>query len=717
MQKNSIIGIRIILITSFLCTGIVSGQSFEWKKAVAEEVGLSTRGLEELRDTMAGNGTAALIIIRKDRIALEWYAQGRDESSAHYTASLSKALVGGLSLILALDDGRLGADDPVSRYIPQWRNNPVRSRITIRQLATHTSGVEDAEMTDEEISALTSRGVVITDRHMDLPGWKGNFWRQKPDPFTMARDSAPIIFLPGTKYHYSNPGMALLSYAVTSSYRGTEVKDIRALLKERIFDPIGIGEKEWQIGYGKTFSIDGLGLVPNWGGGSLTPRAVARLGRLMLNKGSWEGKQLIKPELIKLVTEYAVMPVPASGPLNPELASGLCWYTNYDGAWQYAPRDLFAGSGAGNQTLIVIPSLDMIIVRNGRNMYDPGKGEGHFYGVEKLLINGLMKALIEPPYPQSDAIKGVRFAPQEDIVRLAGGSDNWPSTWADDDALYSAYGDGWGFEPKIKEKLSLGLVKVTGNPPEVSGTNIRSETGEQVGQGRYGIKASGMLMVAGRLYMWVRNADRNGRESGLAWSDDHGKTWKNSEWRFTESFGCPTFLNFGKNYSGARDKYVYIYSFDETDAYKPADRFVMARVRRDRIDEREAYEFFVETKNGKPVWSSEIGDRGPVFENPAGCYRSGISYNRGLDRYLWCQVLPYSDHPQGTRFDGGFGIYEAPEPWGPWRTVYYTRKWDVGPGETSSIPPKWMSSDGKTCWLLFSGDDCFSLRKIEFVTR
>jgi CubicO group peptidase (beta-lactamase class C family) len=717
MQKNDLMKLGMILFTVSLFTVSVTGQTFEWKKAVPEEVGLSTSGLNALRDTLARHGTAALLVIRKDRIALEWYAEGRDESTTHYTASLSKALVGGLSLLLALDDGRLGADDPASRYIPQWRNDPVRSKITIRQLATHTSGVEDAEMTDREISVLASSGVVINDRHMDLPGWKGNFWRQKPDPFTMARDSAPIIYLPGTRYHYSNPGMALLSYAITSAYRGTDVRDIRTLLKERIFDPIGIISKEWQIGYAKTFSIDGLELVPNWGGGSLTPQAVARIGRLMLNKGSWDGRQLIDPELIKLVTAYAGMPVPARGPLNPDPASGLCWYTNYDGVWQYAPRDLFAGSGAGNQTLIVIPSLDMIIVRNGRNMYDPAKGEGHFYGVEKLLVNQIMDALIDPPYPQSNFIKGVRFARQEEIIRLAEGSDNWPSTWADDDALYSAYGDGWGFEPKIKEKLSLGLVKVDGNPPAVAGTNIRSETGEQVGQGRYGIKASGMLMVEGRLYMWLRNADRNGRESEIAWSDDRGNTWKKSDWRFTEGFGCPAFLNFGKDYSGARDRYVYIYSFDEADAYKPADRFVLARVRKDRIHERQAYEFFVEVRNGRPLWSREIGDRGPVFENPAGCYRSGISYNRGLGRYLWCQVLPYSTHPQGTRFEGGFGIYEAPEPWGPWRTVYYTRKWDVGPGETSSIPPKWMSSDGKTCWLLFSGDDCFSLRKIEFVTK
>ena len=69
------------------------------------------------------------------------------------------------------------------------------------------------------------------------------------------------------------------------------------------------------------------------------------------------------------------------------------------------------------------------------------------------------------------------------------------------------------------------------------------------------------------------------------------------------------------------------------------------------------------------------------------------------------------------RFKGGLGIFESDNPWGPWKTVFYTREWDIGPGETSSIPTKWMSDDGKTCYLLFSGDDYFSLRKMNIIAE
>ncbi len=707
-----------ILLICFLIVYNIHGQSFKWENALPEEMGFSSGSIYAMRDTLAKYKTTSILVIKNDKIVLEWYAPGWDESRKHYTASLAKALVGGMSLVLALDDGRLNVDDPVCKFISEWGNDPLKSKITIRHLATHSSGIEDAELSGQDIAEAKANGIEIKDKHMDIPGWKGNFWRQDPDPFTISRDYAPVMFAPGTSYQYSNPGMAMLAYAVTASYKGTEYEDIRALLRERIFKRIGLDDDEWQIGYGKTFTVNDLDLVANWGGGSFTPRAVARIGRLMLNKGNWDGKQLISSAWVERVISYAGTPLPARSEKEPTPACGLAWYSNFDGAWSRAPRDLFLGSGAGNQTLIVIPGMNMIVVRNGENMYNPDKGEGHFYGVVHHLVNQLMDAFIEPPYPESKIIRVVRFAPASSIIRKASGSDNWPITWADDNSQYTTYGDGWGFEPTVEKKLSLGLAKIVGNPNDFQGFNIRSETGEHVGDGRKGKKASGMLMVDGVLYMWLRNANENGEESQLAWSFDHGTTWKYCDWRFTSGFGCPTFLNFGKNYEGARDKYVYVYSFDEKDAYKPADQMVLTRVDKNRITDRKAYEFFQSlNKKDKPVWSKDIAERGAVFIHPAMCYRSGITYNQGLKRYLWCQIHPESKHPQGSRFQGGFGIYEAPEPWGPWHTLYFTRDWDVGPGETSSFPVKWMSKDGKTCHLLFSGDDSFSVRKVEFVTE
>ncbi|HVZ24950.1 MAG TPA: DUF4185 domain-containing protein, partial [Sediminibacterium sp.] len=549
-----------------------------------------------------------------------------------------------------------------------------------------------------------------------IPGGAGDFWRQSPDPFSVARHRTPVIHEPGTVYGYSNPGMAMLAYAVTACYRHTPYTNIRQLLWERILKPIGIRNGEWSVGYNKTFEADGLQLVANWGGAAFTPRATARIGRLMLHNGNWQGTQLIDSSWIEKMTHYAGMPMERDKSGQVSVASGLCWYTNATGIWAHAPRDTYYGSGANNQHLIVIPSLHLIVVRYGRDMHDAAKGQSFHYGTEHYLVNLLMDALVQPPCPMSKKIKGVQFSPASTIIRKACDSDNWPLTWADDDALYTAYGDGSGFDPKVPEKLSLGLAKITGGPENFTATNIRSVTGEQKGHGRTGKKASGILMVKGILYLWLRNANHDGKQSQLAWSDDHGKTWQYCSWNFPESFGCPAFLNFGKNYHQARDGYVYLYSHDENDAYKIADQMVMARVPINRIRQEEAYEFFKGLDfSGHALWTRLVQDRKPVFVHPAGCYRNSISYNAGLRRYLWCQTLaPVDDHTD-ARFSGGLGIFEAAEPWGPWYTVFYTKEWDTGPGETSSFPTKWMSRDGKTCYLVFSGHDCFSVRKVVFL--
>ena len=690
------------------------GGKFEWQYDTAENQGMSASKLDALVQNLAEKGTKKLLIIRNDKIVYEYFAPGFNDSvKTHYTASLAKAVVGGLSLAAAINDGFITPDEPACNFIPSWRKDAQKSKITIRELATHTSGIEDAEVNEAEQKKLQAKGL---SPHMNIPGWKGSFWRQDKNPFEMARDSAPVLFTPGTNFAYSNPGIGMLVYAVTASFKGSTFNNIRTYLKERIYEPIGIKESEYSIGYGKTFETDDLRLVPAWGGGNFTANGIARIGRLMLHKGNWQGKQILDSAVVEEVTRYNGVYFPGVKNSEPSENSGftptLGWYCNHDGVWKYLPRDAFGGAGAQNQMLMVIPSLNMIIVRFGDALYDESKEETFFAGAEKQLFNPVMEAMIEPPYPKSKDIKTVEFAPKDSVIRLAEGSDNWPVTWAWDDNLYTAYGDGWGFEPKTDIKLSLGLSKITGNAPFVSGKNIRTTTGERVGQGKYGPKASGMLMVDSVLYMLARNSNN----AQLAWSEDLGRTWQWADWRFKESFGCPTFLNFGKNYEDVKDDYVYVYSQDDNSAYKISDQMVLARVPKNKIKDWKAYTYFAGYKSGKPVWSEEARKRQPVFVNPGKCYRSGISYNKGLKKYLWCQVI-FIPSGEGPRFKGGLGIFESKNPWGPWRTVFYTMNWDIGPGESASIPTKWISDDGKSAYLLFSGNDSFSLRRMTFVTE
>jgi hypothetical protein len=72
---------------------------------------------------------------------------------------------------------------------------------------------------------------------------------------------------------------------------------------------------------------------------------------------------------------------------------------------------------------------------------------GLIYGLTGLAGagSGTLDSNATPPYPSSPLIAGIEWAPLETIVRRAKGSDNFPLTWSDDDALYTTFGDGWGY--------------------------------------------------------------------------------------------------------------------------------------------------------------------------------------------------------------------------------------------------------------------------------
>jgi CubicO group peptidase (beta-lactamase class C family) len=662
------------------CAGLACAQSLDWSSISAADAGLDTAKLEAWRSSLAAHGTTGLILIRRGRIALEWYAPGWDANRPHGTASMAKALVGGMSLALAMSDGRIAPADLASKYIAAWRTDPMKSKITIRELATHTSGISDAEQ-----DAIP---------HDQLPGWKGDFWKRTPDPFSIAVRQAPVLFEPGTQNAYSNPGMAALSYAITASLNGG---DIRTLLKERVLDPLGVPEQHWSIGYGRAYEVNGLKLYANWGGANFTARAAARIGQLMMMQGKWSGRELIPREVVKQVLADQGLARPPRSSTDPAPASGLAWYTNADGIWPSVPRDTFMGAGAQHQFLMVVPSLDLVVVRNGDAL---GNTKSGFWGpIYDLLVRPLMAAVvIQAPYPPSPAVRGAVFG--SEIRRAAIDSDNWPLTWGDDDTQYTSYGDGFGFEPYVEKKLGMGFARITGGPIDFQGVNLRSD-GERTGDGPKSPKASGILMVDGVLYLWVRNVGN----AQLLWSQDRGKTW---QWGFKmeAGFGSPVFLNFGQNYAGARDGFVYTYSQDGPSAYESDNTLMLARAPKGRIRDRDAWEFFMgPDARGLPLWTTDATQASAVFAYPANCRRVDVVYDAGIKRYLMALAF---DHT------GGWGLFDAPEPWGPWTTVLH-RQWDVAGTHGYRLPAKWISEDGLKLMLVFSGvkpNDAFCTRTL-----
>ena len=637
-------------------------------------MGLDEAKLLTARDyALKGGGSG--YITRGGRRVLSW----GDEKRLYDLKSSSKS-IGFTAMGLAILDGKLSLDDRAIDCHPQFGIPPEsnqdaagRNEVILLHLATQTAGF------------------------------------QKPGGYTK------LFFAPGTRWSYSDGGPNWLAECLTLAYR----RDLQELLFERVFSVLGIGRDDlrWRTHRYRDARIDGIERREFGSGVHANVDAMARIGQLYLRGGMWDGKRLLPSDFVsqvaKPVRKFRGVPG-VDEEKYPRASShyGLLWWNNADAALPDVPRDAFWSWGLHDSLIVVIPSLDIVVARAGRGWIAGWAGD---YSRLTPFLNPIVAAVArtpppQSPYPPSPVITDIEWAPLESIIRKAHGSDNWPLTWADDDHQYTAYGDGWGFNPKVNKKLSLGLARIEGPPEGFRGVNLRAASIEKSGQGRAGLKASGMLMVNSILYMWMRNA----ANAVLAWSEDHGATWQEADWRFRTSFGAPTFLNFGRNYSGARDDFVYVYSHDNDSAYNPADRMILARVDRDSIRDESAYEFFAGLdRNGHPRWNSSSDGRAAVFENPGHVYRSAITYDAGLKRYLLCQIVYGGD----TRFSGGFGVYDAPEPWGPWTTVFFTENWEIGPGETCSFPTKWMSPDGKTLHMVFSGEDAFSVRKAKFTAE
>lgn len=310
------------------------------------------------------------------------------------------------------------------------------------------------------------------------------------------------------------------------------------------------------------------------------------------------------------------------------------------------------------------------------------------------------------PYPSSPLITSVTFD-WASFDQQAPGSDNWPVTWAADGHQYTAWGDGGGFTGTDTEgRVSLGIARLKGEWDHFKGYNVWGGK-DTLNSAQFDGKSYGILSIDGKLYLWVSpgSGDTNYTEARLAQSTDLGANWTKASWAFKEADGLvlPTFLQFGKDYAGARDGFVYSYAIRLVDnsslkIQKPG-QIDLLRVPKQRLMERNAYEYFAGLDGrGEPTWTMDLTRRRAVFEDRGGVgWTVSATYNAGLTRYLLM-----TEH--GESFKGNLGIFDAPNPWGPWTTVTYQSNWG-GYGELFfwTFSNKWTSTDGRDFTLIFTG--------------
>ncbi|MGN9795659.1 FG-GAP-like repeat-containing protein [Streptomyces sp. OZ13] len=326
--------------------------------------------------------------------------------------------------------------------------------------------------------------------------------------------------------------------------------------------------------------------------------------------------------------------------------------------------------------------------------------------------------------PASDFFATVDVEPAASVGAPAIGDnknhgDLWPNCWADDDSVYTAYGDGVGFGGDYSD---IGVAKISGMPGGLTGTQLATDV-SQIWTADHNRKPTGMACVDGALYLAVQDlaTDFNDAPAAtIAKSTDKGRTWTWDRTRPMFGGGVFTtvmFLDYGKDYANAPDDYVYAYGLDHNwrDSFDdsvpdPVDLH-LARVHKSSVMDENAWQYAAGLDaSGNPIWSTDITRRQPVLHDDRHIYQDvftqnrvrnttvlgqgGIVHNKPLNRYIYTSWTEYT-----------FEFYEATSPWGPWKH-FATKDFGGYPwthskhgGYATTIPSKYISADGRSMWL------------------
>jgi len=330
----------------------------EWEEATPRSQELDGEKLAGavayLKANSGRDGVNELVIIRNGRLI--W--KGDNIDKVHGVWSCTKSFTS-TALGLLIDDGKCTLDTKAKDYVPELADK--YAEITLRHLTTMTSGYRAA---GDEPKGKYSHGPSST-------------------PFVPGLEP---LFAPGEKYAYWDSAMNLFGLVLTR----IAGEPLEELFRRRIADPIGMNPKAWDWG---DFSND-RGVVVNGGSGNsnkhmfISAREMARFGHLYLNRGKWNGSQLIRPEWIAAATATQV---PATLPwghppsnIDGRGVYGFNWWTNglkADGHRHLpgAPEGTFAAWGHNNNLLFVIPEWNIVVVRLGLDEAD-GRISGQTWG-------------------------------------------------------------------------------------------------------------------------------------------------------------------------------------------------------------------------------------------------------------------------------------------------------------------------------------------------
>ena len=294
--------------------GRLNAQDKALPRSSPESQGISSTGILEFVDAATSQITSlhSFMLVRHGQVVTEAWWEPESANKPHVLWSLSKSFTS-TAVGLAVAEGKLSIDDPVLKFFPDQAPAEPSANLKamrVRDLLTMSTGHQD------EVNLRNEKD------------WTRAFLAQS------------VPHKPGTHFKYNTPATYMQS-AIVQKVTGQTVLDY---LKPRLFEPLGIESPKWDSSP-EGISLGGYGLF-------LRTEDIAKFGQLYLQKGQWQGKQLVPAEWIEQATSKQV-----SNGSDPSRD----WDQGYGFQFWRCRHDAYRGDGRDGQFCIVLPKLDAVI--------------------------------------------------------------------------------------------------------------------------------------------------------------------------------------------------------------------------------------------------------------------------------------------------------------------------------------------------------------------
>lgn len=270
------------------------------------------------------NNTVAFLVIRNDTIQYEKYFNGYERESIVPSFSMAKSITS-ILIGCAIDDGLIqSVDEPITNYLPELKKNGFE-KVTLKHILQMTSGLDFSES------------------YYNPFGEAASFYYG----LNLKREVAKLKLKaqPGTQFEYVSGNTQLLGSVLQKALKG---KTITQYFQEKLWTPL-------EMEYDGSWSLDKEkdGTEKTFCCVNARARDFAKIGRLYLNKGKWNGKQIVSE---KWITESTTVDTTAGG----------VDYYKYQW-WLPTTTGDFMAQGILGQFIYVNPAKNLIIVRLGKN--------------------------------------------------------------------------------------------------------------------------------------------------------------------------------------------------------------------------------------------------------------------------------------------------------------------------------------------------------------